>query len=1291
MELTDNFNRADGALGSDWTAAQNELVIVSNKVQGSTLSSYHLQVSKVSGDVGPDQFAECDKTNDDVSYNRAIGPAVSITDAGGGLASFYWAQIVEDGNLYVRCKDAVTNPVDGFTGDLIGSGSHPHTTPGETYRVRLEKVDDDVIVYTNGVERARVSNSTLTGDGKPGLVCMTYLNNPANYKQLDNFVGGDYVPDTTPPELVSLTVPEDGGSIIAVFNEPVSGTDGQGWTISSDGGAIVVESATGNGTNTITFIPDRTIDYGEVLTFDYDEDEGDYQDLADNDLLNISDFAVTNNSTNNIPVAPTMNVASATMQMDDTNRYHLDGSATGYPIPTFSLSGPDAALFEIECPVSFPLWDGDSYEPHDYYDRYALKWIGSQYESPDPDANADGTYEVTVTGTNSEGEDSTDYSIVVNEASTSPTPELPRVTVDTSLPEGWDGTADVSGNLSASDLANALLTAAATEWNRTYVIQLTKATSRSMLLKAPKMQPNSKLVIRTSGYLHIAEYGDRTIPGEDSANYATIKNIGTDPAMWAEWQSHDIRLIGIEIATDYASLASTVYNLIDIGRNPLTDSTPSQVSDLPTDIIFDRCYIHGTTSGNCRRGVMFNAIRGAVIGCHIDECHEVGSDSQAIALYNTPGPLRFYNNFLEGAGENFIIGGSDPVIKYCVPSDIEFINNYVHKPLRWKADDPSYDEVGWSIKNLFELKLGERVLIEGNVFDGIWPAAQHGTAVLFTPRNQSLAARWSIINDITFNNNLIKNASRLIDIMSSDVGDTLAAYGITSRRIMRISCERNLGFTSLDYGANLNPMVLLLNGGQPAENISFHHNTFISLDDSIGSSTAVFDIGDSPLVANNFFCQNNALSHCNYGIRGVGIGSGHPALDMYFANWTVDNNVLFFPADHINPGDYSSAYPGNSLESGYAGVGFVDFDGTDAGDYSLTALSDYHNAATDDTDLGYAKPAFDAAIATALTGNDLTGDYVLLDYGSNTGAGGIDVTVDTTGGKFIVALVASLNAGSGGVDPALSSGGGTPAISWNPLSWLGSSGIEGLKMFWATGFTTHAAHIIHANANFPFLGVLVFDKIPFGNDIIDSVEIHTGTGATSAQPGTLTPDEAGQLFIAGLSTYAGGGENHTINQSFNTGVKANSAGGVNIGGFLTWKQTNNTDDVDPTFSWSAASARAAMLLKFGRPGVPPTITNEGTFNVTEGANFIGTVLFDGDVEAENFEITGGDDELITIDTSTGDLNFLDAAEIGTYEVTVRCYNTYGEDTADFEIVVSAPSEGKAGTRFAFFPAKVLSN
>jgi len=57
-----------------------------------------------------------------------------------------------------------------------------------------------------------------------------------------------------------------------------------------------------------------------------------------------------------------------------------------------------------------------------------------------------------------------------------------------------------------------------------------------------------------------------------------------------------------------------------------------------------------------------NSRHTAVIDSHLSDFKEVGADSQAIAGWNSPGPFRIENNYLEAAGENVMFGGADPAI-----------------------------------------------------------------------------------------------------------------------------------------------------------------------------------------------------------------------------------------------------------------------------------------------------------------------------------------------------------------------------------------------------------------------------------------------------------------------------------------------------------------------------------------------------------------------------------------------------------------------------------------------------
>ena len=103
-----------------------------------------------------------------------------------------------------------------------------------------------------------------------------------------------------------------------------------------------------------------------------------------------------------------------------------------------------------------------------------------------------------------------------------------------------------------------------------------------------------------------------------------------------------------------------------------------------------------------------------------------------------------------------------------VPSDIEIRRNHFAKPLAWKLGHPDYAGTPWSVKNLFELKNARRVLVEGNLFERNWPHAQTGTAILFTPRNQNGTAPWSVVEDVTFRHNIVRQSGSGMVISGRD-------------------------------------------------------------------------------------------------------------------------------------------------------------------------------------------------------------------------------------------------------------------------------------------------------------------------------------------------------------------------------------------------------------------------------------------------------------------------------------------------------------------------------------------
>jgi hypothetical protein len=312
----------------------------------------------------------------------------------------------------------------------------------------------------------------------------------------------------------------------------------------------------------------------------------------------------------------------------------------------------------------------------------------------------------------------------------------------------------------------------------------------------------------------------------------------------------------------------------------------------------------------------------------------IGQDSQAIAGWNGPGPFTITNNYLEAAGQNVIFGGSDPAIPDLVPSDIVVQGNHLAKVLAWRS------EPEWTVKNLFELKNAQRVLVDGNVMENNWLAAQVGYAVLFTPRNQDGRCPWCVVQDVQFTNNVVRHTGAGVKILGRD-------YNYPSQEANNIVVRNNLfeDVSGAKYGGQ-GRFVQLTGGGR---NITFDHNT-------------VLQDGWTVIVVShpveNFVFTNNIVPDYSWAIKGDGTSPGNPTIATYFAPSTFLGNIF--------AGSNPSIYPGgNHYPASMAAVGFVNYAPLTGGNYRLALTSLYRNAGNDGTDVGVDIDALNAAAGTA--------------------------------------------------------------------------------------------------------------------------------------------------------------------------------------------------------------------------------------------------------------------------------------------------------------------------------------
>ena len=452
--------------------------------------------------------------------------------------------------------------------------------------------------------------------------------------------------------------------------------------------------------------------------------------------------------------------------------------------------------------------------------------------------------------------------------------ELPRVILDFPFPEMTGRTI----NVKAGDNLQSALNRA----RRGDEIVLEASAQFTGNFTLPSLRGSARdgwVVIRGSKSERLPELGTR-VSMQDGMLMPAIITPNTDPAIRYEAGASGWRLVGLEVTASPA-FTRQQYGLIFVGENSQKQST---LESVPSDIVLDRMYIHGQASTNLSRCVALNSARTQVSDSYITECHGKDFDSQAIWGGNGPGPFRIVNNYLAGAGENIMFGGTDPKIPGLLPSDIEIRNNYIHTPLAWRGT--------WQRKNLFELKNASRMLIEGNVFDGSWSDAQTGWAIIMKSANQGGDCRWCRTTDITFRKNLIRNAGAGFNITGK--GDNPNVDTTARRILIQESVFENIGVAP--YRGDRRGFQFLGN----AEDITVEH-TVLS-----GSLSAALWL-DNRRPAKGLVFRDNVWQHGQYGAMTSGRGTGTPSLTVG-APGAVWEKMIFV-------GNRRSAYP--------IGTGFV--------------------------------------------------------------------------------------------------------------------------------------------------------------------------------------------------------------------------------------------------------------------------------------------------------------------------------------------------------------------------------
>ena len=482
--------------------------------------------------------------------------------------------------------------------------------------------------------------------------------------------------------------------------------------------------------------------------------------------------------------------------------------------------------------------------------------------------------------------------------------------------------------------------------------------------------------------------GVASLPGRPDLSCASTSNvlarvaglpqvshiINTDPG------ASYYRLVGLEVADTGANgSAGGYYDLI-----MLTSAD---------HIIVDRCWIHGSPTGEDVKGVAFSGSSYvAVVDSYISDMHSklsgLGADSSAIGSVTGTGPVKIVDNFLEAAGENVLWGGGASTANV---TDVEMRRNHMFKPFTWWASSPSYFGTAFEVKNLFESKTGIRQLVEGNIFENNWAQAQKGTAILFGPKNQFGGCPECTVHDIIFRYNIVRHSVNAIGISSvyattcpGEAGNGTGKCHYLSGGVYGLSIHDNLldDINESTYSPGdccSDGFLFAISTDQPSNwphDIRIEHNTGFP----VGWGVGYVVIRGKPEVIANFSFDNNLMTSGNDGFNEMLPGNLLPGCGTTNASgmngtlngcmgntWTAAGNVFANSSTAK-----SSKFPGAPLPTGNFeepspdAVGFVNFNNGNGGDYHLLPTSSQRNASTDGKDPGADVDAMQTATAGVL-------------------------------------------------------------------------------------------------------------------------------------------------------------------------------------------------------------------------------------------------------------------------------------------------------------------------------------
>ena len=170
---SDNFDRADGALGSNWTNISDGGLTISSQAVAGTSTSGTTGDIRTAESYSSNQYSQVEVTSSQLTGDQWIGPAVRMQNGGqdGYLGIYDWNNGNPELMLYMRSGGNWTE-LGAYSSDPLAAGT----------QLKLMVVGSTLSFLENGVEKISVYEKSLVG-GAPGIMAN-------GTGKVDNWSGG---------------------------------------------------------------------------------------------------------------------------------------------------------------------------------------------------------------------------------------------------------------------------------------------------------------------------------------------------------------------------------------------------------------------------------------------------------------------------------------------------------------------------------------------------------------------------------------------------------------------------------------------------------------------------------------------------------------------------------------------------------------------------------------------------------------------------------------------------------------------------------------------------------------------------------------------------------------------------------------------------------------------------------------------------------------------------------------------------------------------------------------------